>query len=73
MNHWPCGLLPVARRLRTNAGTPSARLSPSMVDVRSEIGEALAGNPVDPGNIIESRTRRKKKVDYVKLNQTVFG
>lgn len=42
-------------------------------DVRSEIVEVLAGNPVDPNNIIESRTRRKKSVDYVKLNQTVFG
>lgn len=38
-----------------------------------EIAAALAGNLVDTANIIDSRTRRKKNVDYVKLNETVFG
>ncbi|CAM9291523.1 unnamed protein product [Ectocarpus sp. 12 AP-2014] len=40
---------------------------------KRDITAALAGNTMDTANIIESRTRRRKSVDYVKLNQTVFG
>lgn len=66
--HYPRSLPPVVPELIL---AHLCSLTP--VGVCSEIVEALAGNPVDPSNIIESRTRRKNSVDYVKLNQTVFG
>lgn len=56
-----------------DAGPSLPKIPLLPVSDHSDIAAALAGNTMDTANIIESRTRRKKGVDYVKLNQTVFG